>query len=46
MSGAETQTRPDGTLVAEDRDGVLWVSSDGGLTWRIADPTQLIARAA
>lgn len=41
-----TETRPDGTVVATDSDGVLWVSLDGGRTWRLADPTQLIARAA
>lgn len=40
------ETRPDGTLVARDDDGLLWLSIDGGLTWRLADPTQLVAYAA
>lgn len=42
----QIETRPDGTLVAVDDDGAEWVSTDGGRTWRLADPTQLIARAA
>ena len=42
----QIETRPDGSLVAKDDDGLLWISSDGGRTWRLADPTQLVARAA